>query len=105
MRLLWKAILLPFGDQEGEESKAAFLVRRTGLEPLDDDGTDQSPLTENAVFDYEPVWSPAGTQIAFTSLQAVGSFEIFKMDANGDNPTNLTNNAASDQQPDWQPMP
>jgi Tol biopolymer transport system component len=65
------------------------------------DGTDQSPLTENAVSDYDPAWSPFGDKIAFTSTRD-GDSEIYVMNQDGSEPVNRTNNSASDTYPDWQ---
>ena len=57
----------------------------------------------------EPVWSPDGQKIAFTSTRDGDDGEIYVMDADGTNQTNLTNSApdaysgaAADQLPNWQ---
>lgn len=51
----------------------------------------------------EPIFSPDGKMIAFTSTRA-GKPDVYLMTAGGGNPTNLTNSPATrDMQPDWRP--
>lgn len=52
--------------------------------------------------DWDPAWSPDGSQIAFVS-ERDGNAEIYVMDADGGNPTRLTNNNAHDESPIWSP--
>jgi TolB protein len=73
------------------------------------DGTNVTRLTNNPAFDFDPVWSPDETKIAFVSDRD-GSTEIYVMDAdgdgNGDNLLNLTNTTlANETRPDWSPVP
>jgi len=56
------------------------------------------PSTENR----EPVWSPDGKRIAFTSLRD-GNPEIYVMDADGGHQTRLTNSSRVDWLPQWSP--
>ncbi|MBP7791964.1 MAG: PD40 domain-containing protein, partial [Candidatus Goldbacteria bacterium] len=58
-------------------------------------GSNQIRLTNNSEYDYNPVWSPDGSKIAFESYRD-GNREIYVMDANGSNQVNLTNNIADD---------
>ncbi len=46
-------------------------------------------ITTNPAYDFQPVWSPNGKTIAFSSNR-FGSFDIFVMAANGGTPTRLT---------------
>lgn len=68
------------------------------------DGSDQTTLTNNSVYDAAPNWSPAGDKIAFSSDRD-GDPEIYTMDAaNGSNPTRLTDSPTINADPDWQPL-
>jgi hypothetical protein len=71
------------------------------------DGTNQQQLTFGDANSIEPVWSPDGSKIAFTShAGAVGAGnDILVMNPNGSKPTNLTNDPADDAGPDWQALP
>ena len=53
---------------------------------------------------FDPVWSPHGTQIAFYSDLGNGNFDINLMDAvDGSNQTNISNNPTRDGSPTWSP--
>jgi Tol biopolymer transport system component len=65
------------------------------------DGSNQTRLTMNPAFDFDPSWSPDGTKVAFTSDRD-GNTEIYVMNAqDGSNQTRLTDNAASDGLAEW----
>jgi hypothetical protein len=66
------------------------------------DGADHVRLTDNAVFDGEPAWSPDGTRIAFAS-GPTNSPEIWVMNADGTGAARLTVNAEPDSSPTWSP--
>lgn len=59
-------------------------------------------LTQNAAYDWNPVWSPDGKRLAFISDRD-GNFEIYLMNADGSGQTNLTQNPAADTDPIWRP--
>lgn len=59
-------------------------------------------LTQNAAYDWNPVWSPDGKRLAFISDRD-GNFEIYLMSADGSGQTNLSQNPASDINPVWRP--
>lgn len=59
----------------------------------DADGTNASMLTENGT---QPIFSPDGTKIAFSSFSSeTGDDEIFMMNADGSEVTNLTGNMST----------
>ena len=58
-------------------------------------GTGQTNLSNDAGSDYNPLWSPDGTKIAFESSRD-GSNEIYVMNANGTDVYNFTPNIEGD---------
>ncbi len=66
------------------------------------DGTGETRLTTNPADDFDPTWSPDGTQIAFRTTR-YGNDEIYVMDADGSNQRNLTNDPSGDWSPAWSP--
>ncbi len=67
------------------------------------DGSDEQRLTNHPAPDLFPVWSPDGSQIAFTT-QRDGNYEIYLMAPDGSGKENLTNQAAWDMGPTWSPI-
>ena len=66
------------------------------------DGTQASQITDNRVSDSNPVWSPDGTQILFTS-ERDGSVDVYVMNADGSNQVNLTNSPFWEGAATWLP--
>jgi Tol biopolymer transport system component len=66
------------------------------------DGSERTQLTDHPDMDFDPVWSPDGSQIVFRSHRD-GDAEIYVMDADGSNLTNLTQYANDDWSPAWSP--
>jgi Tol biopolymer transport system component len=95
-----------FATFPGEDGKIAFSSDRDGNREIyvmnAQDGSNQTNLTIDPAFDFDPSWSPDGTKIAFSSDRD-GNTEIYVMNAqDGSNQTRLTDNAAaSDALPDW----
>ena len=59
-------------------------------------------LTSDPARDFNPCWSPDGTQIAFQS-ERDGNWEIYVMNADGSDQKNITNNPADESHPSWGP--
>jgi TolB protein len=66
------------------------------------DGSGERPLVGLGEIDYDPVWSPDGTSIVFTSDRE-GSAELFRVKPDGTGLERLTNNAAYDDQAAFSP--
>lgn len=54
-------------------------------------------------FDGEPVWSPDGNRILFSSQRDSGITQVFVMNADGSQPTKLTGGAGGGAGPSWSP--
>ena len=70
-------------------------------------GGNQHRLTHNDIGDFDPVWSPDGSRIAWVRYpQAAcncGPGDVWVMGADGTDPYNLTNDAADISRPTWSP--
>ena len=69
---------------------------------MNTDGSGQQQLTSDRCGSYEPVWSPDGTRIAFTS-DRTNNEEVWAMAADGSNQTRLTDDLELDSSPSWSP--
>jgi hypothetical protein len=91
----------------GANGKIAFAAYRDAtyeIYTMKADGSNQTRLTSNTAFDFDPAWSPDGTKIAFVTDRDGGRpYEIYTMNADGTNQTRLTNNTVSDENPAWSP--
>ncbi len=65
-------------------------------------GSDVVRLTDSPGVDTEPVYSPDGTKIAFSSARS-GNLDIWVMNANGTNPVRLTTSPFHENEPAWSP--
>lgn len=71
---------------------------------VDPDGKNRRQLTDNRVQDFDPSWSPDGSQIVFVSSRGASSgSNIFIMDSDGSNLTQLTQHEAGYNLPRWSP--
>ena len=74
-------------------SRIVFSSKRDGnyeIYVMNANGESQIRLTHHPLDDWQPVWSPDGTRIAFISNRNGGNIQIYTMDSNGTNPTRLT---------------
>lgn len=71
---------------------------------MDPDGANQTNLSKNPADDFDPVWSPDGSQIAFVSNREAepGGQYIYAMRANGSQVSQISQQGDS-QFPDWSP--
>lgn len=67
-----------------------------------DDGSSVTRLTTTATLEFNPVWSPDRSKIAFASERS-GSRQIWVMNADGSNPVQLTNRPGLNFEPAWSP--
>jgi Tol biopolymer transport system component len=66
------------------------------------DGSERTRLTDNPAEDFDRVWSPDGTQIAFRSHRD-GDEEVYIMNADGSAQSNLSAAPGTDYSPAWSP--
>ena len=87
-------------------SKVAFARTRTQDDSLlfddpeiyvmDSDGTNAMRVTNNQTTDFNPVFSPDGSKLAFTS-EREGNSEIYVMDSDGTDQTRLTSSPEANE--------
>jgi hypothetical protein len=65
------------------------------------DGTGATPITDNSLYEENPVWSPDGRKIAFDRETEIGHFSIWVMNADGTDQHEVIANARF---ADWQPL-
>ena len=75
----------------------------TDIWVMNADGSDQHPVTNNAVPDGDPVWSPDGSRIAFTSRRD-GDTDVYVMDEDGTDVQRLTQGMGDFEVGDWSPV-
>jgi Tol biopolymer transport system component len=89
----------------GSAGRLAFASDRDGdwdIYIRQPDGTIGEPLVNTAASEYDPSWSPDGSQLVFSS-KVDGDFEIYLVNADGSNLTKLTDNGVLDRDPEWSP--
>jgi TolB protein len=93
-----------------DAKKIAFESTRDGdyeIYTMNEDGSDQKNLSQNAALDALPAWSPDGKDIVFESERGEkGNRDIFVMTASdGTIVDRLTNEPTAEEAPDWQALP
>ena len=87
-------------------AEIAFTSKRDGnaeIYSMNADGSNQVNLTMHRAEDYDPVWSPDGEQILFSSNREKGVFDLYVMDADGTNVQKVFTNSKYRRYPDWSP--
>ncbi|MGB7924484.1 MAG: hypothetical protein WCF57_14680 [Pyrinomonadaceae bacterium] len=98
-------IVLVRAAQPGPGGKLVFVTDRDGDSEIyltNADGSGVVNLTNDEAYDWEPAWSPDGTQIVFNSDRSSAA-EVWLMDDDGGNPTQLTNNGSNGVNFVWSP--
>ncbi len=75
---------------------------QVGLFIADADGANERPLVGLGEIDYDPVWSPDGRTIVFTS-DRLGSADLFRVNPDGTGVERLTDSPAYDDQAAFSP--
>ena len=71
---------------------------------IDGAGTERRCLTDNRRFDYDPVWSPDATKVAFVQqTNNPRNPDIYVMNADGTGKQRLTDSPRDDEMPQWSP--
>jgi Tol biopolymer transport system component len=99
--------LSPFGSgfqwsPDGEQ--IAFTANVDGdndLFVMDAMGRGVRPMTDNTLGDYDPVWSPDGTRIAYISYAGGAGTDIYVINADGSNPRKVSGDQGSNANPVW----
>src|ERR1700730_18038796 len=89
------ASVVPASASNGKVAFSSGRNGTNGIWVMNPDGTAATSLISDVSHNFnDPVWSPDGTKIAFTSNQSAnGVTEIYVMSADGTNVTRLTNDA------------
>lgn len=87
-------------------TQIAFSSSRQGdaeIYVMDADGSHETALTDNALEDTYPDWSPDGLTLAFQRTRNSGDDEIYTIPVAGGAQVRLTNHAGDDRTPAWSP--
>ena len=85
----------------GKDGLIAF-TRSNQIYTISPSGTGLKKLTSSGL-NYDPVWNPAGTEIAYEHEAPAGVRNIWVMNANGSNKRQWTNTGATWGSPAWSP--
>jgi Tol biopolymer transport system component len=89
----------------GRDSPDPFFVDNIEIYIMDADGGNKRRVTQTPHFhdDFEPAWSPDGSQIAFSAGTDILGRDIYVTNVDGANRRRLTTHFANDTAPDWSP--
>jgi dipeptidyl aminopeptidase/acylaminoacyl peptidase len=89
----------------GVNGRIALSMFQTGdeIHTMNPDGSDPRQLTSTSGDNFDPVWSPGGTRIAFASTRDPNAANIYTMNADGTNQVRLTGPAGTNLRPTWSP--
>lgn len=89
-----------------KNGKIAFTSDRDGaaddIYTMDSDGSNVVRLTDDPAEDANPVWSPDGSQLMFSSLRN-GNYDIYTLQSDGSGLKQITSNSALEIGIDWSP--
>lgn len=104
------AVWSPDGAQIGLTGRVLLLhggaapTRINQIYTMKPDGTNQTRIAPDTVFNYMGSWSPDGSRIVFARFTPdIGNTEIFVMAADGTNQVRLTYNGSRMSHPVWSP--
>lgn len=75
----------------------------TDLYAIVDDGSAPRQLTSDASSEFDPRWSPDGSQLAYASDTESSNLQVYVADANAQNPRRITEGSKSWSSPSWSP--
>lgn len=87
-----------------ESGKIVYTSRHGDLDicSMGPNGDGQTILTTDLADDYDPTWSPDGTEILFVSERG-GQPDVYIMNANGNNQRRVRRNSGHRTSPTWAP--
>ena len=93
-----------FYEQEGGIQSGLANIDTSEIALINSDGSGYIKLTDNDWMDFQPRWSPTGTEILFISTggKKAGT-DIYIMDKFGYNQKRLTFQSSGCTSPDWSP--
>jgi len=94
------------GDWSPDGFWILFVTNRSGsleLWKMHPDGSSAQVVYADAGPESGAVWSPDGSQIAFTRYTLATSLDVWVVNADGSGATQLTSSAAAEGQPTWSP--
>jgi Tol biopolymer transport system component len=85
----------------GPDRRIAF-VKSGDIYLMDENGGNQTQLTDHPANEYHPAWSPNGARIIFVS-ERDGNAELYTMNPNGGDQQRLTDTPYWETSPSWGP--
>jgi len=88
-----------------KDNKIVFDNSSTGnseIYLINPDGNGLTQITSTSSSNFDPNWSPDGTQIVFATYRN-GNWDVYKINEDGSSQTQLTTNTSTDLRPSWSP--